>query len=52
MTNFVRNDPYKPDGAGTYECMACGTRETAESQPVGCPDCGAAMRNLAVPRDE
>ncbi|MFB6301984.1 MAG: rubrerythrin-like domain-containing protein [Haloferacaceae archaeon] len=34
----------------TYECVECGTRTTAESQPLECPDCGAWLRNLSKPR--
>ena len=32
-----------------YECLRCGTRLTGESA-ADCPDCGASMRNLSVPR--
>lgn len=40
-------DPYEPDDP-TFECTSCGAR--LESRGT-CPDCDAAVRNIAVPRE-
>lgn len=42
-------DPYTPE-RGYYECD-CGYRETSGERLTDCPDCGAELRNIAVPRE-
>jgi rubrerythrin len=32
-----------------YECFQCGNIVVEETNPGGCPDCGAAMRNRRIP---
>ncbi|MEF8773505.1 MAG: rubrerythrin-like domain-containing protein [Halobacteriales archaeon] len=44
------NDPYTPD-RGYYECADCRTRTVSEESLANCPDCGAAVQNLAVARE-
>lgn len=34
-----------------YECPECTQQITAETGPNACPDCGATMQNISVPRD-
>lgn len=34
-----------------YECPECTQQVTAEEQPGTCPDCGATMHNISVPRE-
>lgn len=43
-------DPYSPTGS-YYECTDCQTRTVSEEHLGSCPDCGEAVRNLAVPRE-
>jgi len=43
-------DPYTP-GQGYYECRACTHREASVARVTTCSACGAAVRNLAVPRE-
>lgn len=45
------HDPYDPGPVRTYECPECATRVEADSQPVDCPDCGARLWDLSVPRE-
>ncbi|PSP41749.1 hypothetical protein BRC63_03515 [Halobacteriales archaeon QH_10_70_21] len=35
----------------TYECVAYATRIEADRQPATCPECGARMRDISVPRE-
>lgn len=44
----VRNDTHDR----YYECVECGERTEADSYLGHCPECGAAVRNLAVPREQ
>lgn len=39
------------DGEDTYECISCGERVTAASNPGTCRACDAPMRNISVPRN-
>ena len=45
------HDPYDPSGTRIYECSECATRVEGDSQPVDCPDCGARLWDLSVPRE-
>ncbi|WP_132060385.1 rubrerythrin-like domain-containing protein [Halorussus amylolyticus] len=47
---MVRTDSHEPTRA-TYECSDCLHRERTEGFPGLCPECGGAMRNIAVPRE-
>jgi signal-transduction protein with cAMP-binding, CBS, and nucleotidyltransferase domain len=42
---------YDLDRPHTYECVACGYRESAERHPETCPECGGRLRNLSVARE-
>ncbi|MFB6173670.1 MAG: rubrerythrin-like domain-containing protein [Halobacteriales archaeon] len=44
-------EPRPADRSHTYECVDCGRRESAESRPEACPNCGARVRNIGVPRE-
>lgn len=46
---MVHVDPYTPDES-YYECVDCLHRTTGETAG-SCPECGATMRNIAVPRE-
>ncbi|MFB6106137.1 MAG: rubrerythrin-like domain-containing protein [Halobacteriaceae archaeon] len=43
--------PPDVDAEKTYECLDCGTRIRATTQPQACPDCGATPRNTATPME-
>jgi hypothetical protein len=43
----VNIDPYESDGV-IFECVACGARTEAASNPGACNDCGGEVRNLSV----
>jgi rRNA maturation endonuclease Nob1 len=45
---MVRTDPYTPSD-GEYECIGCGHRTAGEAGR--CPDCGADLKNISVPRE-
>lgn len=47
---MVRTDTYEPSTA-TYECTNCLHRERSDAFPGTCPECGGAVRNIAVPRE-
>jgi predicted nucleic acid-binding Zn ribbon protein len=44
-------DPHCPRPPYTYECVACAIRIEADRQPATCPECGARMRDISVPRE-
>ncbi|NIB99492.1 rubrerythrin-like domain-containing protein [Halobacterium sp. R2-5] len=48
---MVRTDPYTPPETNRYECTNCLGRFESEHHLVNCPDCGEAVRNVAVPRE-
>ena len=43
----VNIDPYR-SSSGLFECVDCGGRTEAASNPGRCGDCGGDVRNLAV----
>ncbi len=43
-------DPYHAEQS-YYECIACGDREVSAEHVGRCPDCGGAVRNIAIPRE-
>lgn len=47
---MVRSDPYTP-GESYRECTSCHNRIDASPPGGACPECGGALRNLAVPRE-
>jgi rRNA maturation protein Nop10 len=49
--NNATVDPYTPD-RGYYECHACGGRTKSTEGLAQCPDCGGAVQNIAVAREE
>ncbi|MDY6819729.1 MAG: rubrerythrin-like domain-containing protein [Halobacteriales archaeon] len=34
-----------------YECLKCGKRVTADSQPLECSNCGGEFENISNPRE-
>jgi Zn finger protein HypA/HybF involved in hydrogenase expression len=40
-------DPYESSGS-LFECVECGGRVEAESNPGKCDGCGGEVRNLSV----
>ena len=34
-----------------YECPECDQQTSSETRPSACPDCGATMHNISVPRE-
>ncbi|MFB6301123.1 MAG: rubrerythrin-like domain-containing protein [Halobacteriales archaeon] len=34
-----------------YECLQCGERVTADSQPLECPSCSGEFENISNPRE-
>ncbi|MFB6164885.1 MAG: rubrerythrin-like domain-containing protein [Haloarculaceae archaeon] len=44
-------DPYERSPPFVYECTDCNRRIEAATQPERCPDCGADVRDLSVPRE-
>lgn len=45
---MVEREP-EVDPPHIYECFECGHRESADTQPVECPDCGGRMENVSKP---
>lgn len=43
----VNIDPYESSG-GLFECVECGGRTEATSNPGKCGDCDGDVRNLSV----
>ncbi len=48
--NLTSIDPYSPS-TGYYECVTCTYRESSGERLQVCPECGAQLRNIAVPRE-
>lgn len=48
---MIESDPYKPAGESVYECWDCLKRVESETPITTCPECGGALRNLAVPQE-
>jgi Zn finger protein HypA/HybF involved in hydrogenase expression len=44
------HDPYDTPNVRTFECLDCGKRTDAETQPMRCPTCGGDVRDISVPR--
>ncbi|MFB6137348.1 MAG: rubrerythrin-like domain-containing protein [Halobacteriaceae archaeon] len=47
---MVRTDPFDPDEK-RFECRSCQERLTTTAYRAECPECGGALRNIAVPRE-
>lgn len=43
-------DPYTPEDS-LFECLSCGSRTTTDSHLGACPDCGGAVKNIAVAQE-
>jgi rubrerythrin len=39
------------DASAQFECTACGGRFADADGSRRCPDCGATVKNIAVPRN-
>jgi len=51
MTKLSQSlDPYTPERK-YHECPECEYREASTERIPDCPECGAEMRNIAVPRE-
>ncbi|SNR51093.1 rubrerythrin-like domain-containing protein [Halorubrum vacuolatum] len=48
--NLTSIDPYSPS-TGYYECRLCSFRLRSDDRVERCPECGGAVRNIAVPRE-
>ncbi|WP_435125035.1 rubrerythrin-like domain-containing protein [Halobaculum sp. D14] len=46
----VNIDPYSAS-EGLFECVSCGARHAASSNPGACRDCGGPVQNIAVSRE-
>lgn len=46
-----KEDPHEEEPPYTYECVDCGNRIKAESQPGDCPECSAKMRDISKPSE-
>jgi rRNA maturation endonuclease Nob1 len=43
-------DPWTPEES-VYECYGCGSRVVVEDHLGTCPDCGDAVKNIAVAQE-
>lgn len=46
----VPHDPYTPD-RHYYECRNCLQRFVTDESRTTCPECGARLQNIAIPRE-